>query len=81
MIYPTDEDALKGLHKIAQSNFVDISGGSSSIEEWADEIHRIYIRGNRRPKVIVLILERCGECYRGALYVSKEDFSGHQKVE
>jgi len=66
------------LHKIATSALVDISGGSQSIENWSEEVMRVYRRGNRRPELMVLVIERYGECYRGALYITVDDFEKRQ---
>jgi hypothetical protein len=67
------------LRKVAESELVDVTGGSQSIEEWSKEIIHQYHAGNRRPDEVVLILERNGECYRGAVYISKEHFNRRYK--
>lgn len=74
MIYPTNRETIEAIRKVASSNLVDIAGGAYSIEEWAKEVIRAYNRGKRRPEAVVLILERWGECYQGAVYITPEDF-------
>jgi len=66
------------LHKIATSELVDITGGSQSINEWSEEVMRVYHRGNCRPELMVLVIERYGECYKGALYITVDDFEKRQ---
>jgi hypothetical protein len=67
------------LRNVAESELVDVVGGSQSIEEWSKEVINQYHTGNRRPDKIVLLLERWGECYNGAVYISKEHFEGRYK--
>jgi len=62
------------LHKIATSALVDVCGGSQSIFEWSEEVTRVYKRGHCRPELVVLVIERYGECYQGALYITVDDF-------
>jgi hypothetical protein len=71
-----NERTLSNIRKIAIKNLVDITGGRQSIEDWSEEITRIYHRGKRRPEAIVLVLSRYGECYHGELYITKQDFEG-----
>ena len=76
MIHPTNESALKYITETCESNFVDLHGGSDSAEAWGKVVKRTYQGGDKRPELMVLVLERHGECYRGAMYITKEDFDG-----
>jgi len=68
------------LRKVAESELVDVVGGSQSIEEWSKEVINQYHAGNRRPdKIVLLLLERWGERYQGAVYISMEHFEGRYK--
>jgi predicted Rossmann-fold nucleotide-binding protein len=63
---------IKMLHKVASQTLVDVSGGIGAIEEWASDIRWRHHR--KHPEVIVLVLERSGEKYKGALYLTRKDF-------
>ena len=67
-------NSINKLRKVAESELIDYVGGSQSIEEWSREVINAYHRGKRRPSSMVLIIERYGECYKGELYLTKEDF-------
>ena len=70
---------IRRLMALALSHLVDIEGGSQSIEDWAKAIVRAHDRGKGRPEVVVLILERYGECYRGKVFITHEDFNGKEE--
>ena len=71
MIYPNDGDIINALHKVAQSNLVDVSSGTDSVYTWASEIKHLHFRKN--PEVIVLILEKKDDKYVGSLYATGHD--------
>jgi len=62
------------LHKLAGKELVDVSGGTDNILSWASEIK--WKHYHHPPEVVVLILKKVGDKYRGALYLTKEDFLG-----
>ena len=64
---------LQSIHKIAESNLVDVVGGTTNIKEWLSDVQ--WQHSQRNPKVCVLVLEQIDDGrYRGALYITKEDF-------
>jgi hypothetical protein len=65
-------EIIQKLHQLAGSELVDISGGSDSLPVWLSETRQVHFRKN--PEVVVLILEKNGEKYNGALYVTSKDF-------
>ena len=82
MIYPNNKETIKAIRKITESNLVDYVGGSQSVEEWSREVIDTYHRSTKkRPELMVLVLERWGECYNGEMYISKEDFQCSKKQE
>jgi|GEM_PF-6807243 hypothetical protein len=64
------------LNAIASAELVDVVGGSQAIEEWANDIKQRYHTCKQRPELMVLVVERYGECYNGYLYITKKDFKG-----
>jgi hypothetical protein len=79
MIHPTTESALKSIKQTADSNLVDVVGGTAIVTDWMKELQNQYLAGNRRPETIILILERKGVSYSGAIYLTKEHFKGRYK--
>jgi hypothetical protein len=63
---------IKKLHKVASQTLVDVSSGIGAIEEWASDIRWKHYQ--KHPEVIVLVLERVGEKYKGAIYITRKDF-------
>jgi hypothetical protein len=58
---------------VASANFVDIIGGTQSLERWVQDITTTEkIRNN--PEVIILVIEKTERGYYGGLFITKEDF-------
>jgi len=75
-----EDKAIKRMTDIANRDLIDLVSGSMSVEDWAKEIDRTYHRGVRRPDVMILMVERYGECYNGSLYITKRDFHTRIKI-
>jgi hypothetical protein len=70
-INPDSKQSIGDLFAIADSSLQPIERKSQSIEEWADDIQRAYVQGEKRPDFIGLLLQRYGECHLGSVYVQK----------
>jgi hypothetical protein len=69
-----NRETTRDLVSIADYSLHLIERKSQSIEEWAEDIQRAFIMGEKRPDFIGLLLQRYGECYFGSVYVQKEAF-------
>lgn len=69
------------LHEIARSDLVDWSGGTQHLECWSRDIIAVAQRNIFKPSLIVLIIHKVGDKYRGAVYITKQDFEGGRGEE
>jgi len=75
MIHPTPKKALEKILQVADSNFVDVTGGVDTIEHWVKEPMRTYDRHEESPEYMVMVLQRIPDGrYKGAMYITHEDF-------
>lgn len=79
-INPDSKQPTRDLVSIANSSLHPIERKSQSIEEWAGDIQRAYVQGEKRPDFIGLLLQRCGECYFGSVYVQKDDINSDESI-
>ena len=63
------------LIELASANFVDIIGGTQSLERWVQDITTTEKTRNN-PEVIILVVEKTENGYYGGLFITKEDFKG-----
>ena len=61
------------LVELASANFVDIIGGTQSLERWVQDITTTEKTRNN-PEVIILVVEKTEKGYYGGLFITKEDF-------
>jgi hypothetical protein len=61
------------IMELASANFVDIIGGTQSLEHWVQDV----VSANKtrpNPEVIILVVEKTQNGYYGGLFITKEDF-------
>jgi hypothetical protein len=67
---------IRNLVSIADSSLHPIERKSQSIEEWAQDLVSAYRGSPNRPDNLVVLLQRFGECYLGAVYLPRNHFDG-----